>query len=79
MVIESAMVRKQTARMAAHAERNRLARDLYDSVSQSLFSANSIAQSLPKLGRTGPDKDLNELDNLFKFTKGFQSEMRALL
>uniref|UniRef100_A0A7C3IKF3 GAF domain-containing protein n=1 Tax=Gracilinema caldarium TaxID=215591 RepID=A0A7C3IKF3_9SPIR len=79
LAIENAMLRKQAAQVAAHAERDRLARDLHDSVSQSLFSANLIAQSLPKLWKTMPEKALDELANLQKLTRGAQSEMRALL
>lgn len=79
LAIENAMLRKQAAQVAAHAERDRLARDLHDSVSQSLFSANLIAQSLQKLWKTMPEKALDELANLQKLTRGAQSEMRALL
>jgi len=79
LAIENAMLRKQAAQVAAHAERDRLARDLHDSVSQSLFSANLIAQSLPKLWEHKPEKALKELANLQKLTRGAQSEMRTLL
>jgi signal transduction histidine kinase len=79
LAIENAMLRKQAAQLAAHAERDRLARDLHDSVSQSLFSANLIAQSLPKLWNTAPEQATNELENLIKLTRGAQSEMRSLL
>lgn len=79
LAIENAMLRKQAAQVAAHAERDRLARDLHDSVSQSLFSANLIAQSLPKLWEHKPEKAIKELSNLQKLTRGAQSEMRTLL
>jgi signal transduction histidine kinase len=79
LAIENAMLRKQAAQIAAHTERDRLARDLHDSVSQSLFSANLIAQSLPRIWKQQPERVLEELDNLQKLTRGAQSEMRTLL
>ncbi len=79
LAIENAMLRKQAVQFAASAERERLARDLHDSVSQSLFSANLIAQSLPKLWQTRPERAREELENLLKLTQGAQSEMRGLL
>ncbi|WP_304224788.1 GAF domain-containing sensor histidine kinase [Gracilinema caldarium] len=79
LAIENTMLRKQAIQVAASAERERLARDLHDSVSQSLFSANLIAQSLPQLWQTRPERATEELNNLLKLTQGAQSEMRGLL
>lgn len=79
LAIENAMLRKQAVQVAASAERERLARDLHDSVSQSLFSANLIAQSLPRLLQTRPERAQEELANLLTLTRGAQSEMRGLL
>ncbi|QPC83726.1 PAS domain-containing protein [Phototrophicus methaneseepsis] len=65
--------------IAALEERQRLARDLHDAVSQTLWSANITAEVLPDLW----EQDINEgrkcLDDLHKFTNGALSEMRALL
>jgi signal transduction histidine kinase len=64
-------------------ERQRIARDLHDSVSQSLFSTTlhvrtaQHALELEKLDSTGPvGKELNEIGQL---TRGALAEMRALI
>jgi signal transduction histidine kinase len=61
------------------AERTRLARDLHDAVTQTLFSATLIAEVLPDLwkkNRTEGDRRLEELRSL---TRGALAEMRTLL
>ena len=49
LAIENARLRLQVERTAVTAERNRIARDLHDSVTQTLFSASLIAEVLPRL------------------------------
>lgn len=79
LAIENAMLRTQTAEIAAHSERNRLARDLHDAVSQTLFSASLMAEVLPKLWERNPDAGREKLDELRLLTRGALSEMRTLL
>ncbi|MGD0795918.1 MAG: histidine kinase [Dehalococcoidales bacterium] len=43
------MLTQQTRQQAAAEERNRLARDLHDAVSQTIFSASLISEVLPLL------------------------------
>lgn len=52
------ILREEWARRitAALNERQRLARDLHDTVSQALFSANIIAESLPRQWQRDPKK-----------------------
>ena len=50
--------------LVAAEERNRLARDLHDSVTQVLFSANLMAEVLPQIWRRDPEAGLQSLDNL---------------
>ena len=64
---------------AAIEERQRLARDLHDAVSQTLFSANLIAEALPRLWERNPDATLEQLVRLSRLTKGAMAEMRTLL
>jgi len=64
---------------AAAAERSRLARDLHDAVSQTLFAVHMIAGSLPRLWERRPDEARRQLDQLQTLTRGAQSEMRMLL
>ncbi|MFO7583250.1 MAG: GAF domain-containing protein, partial [Anaerolineales bacterium] len=79
LAIENAMLRTQAAEAAALSERNRLARDLHDAVSQTLFSASLIADVLPKLWQRNPDAAQQKLNELGQLTRGALSEMRTLL
>lgn len=70
---------KQVQEVAALNERQRLARDLHDAVSQSLFSASIIAESLPRLWEQTPNKVFPNLLQLHRLIKGAAAEMRILL
>ncbi|HFQ94375.1 MAG TPA: sensor histidine kinase, partial [Anaerolineae bacterium] len=61
------------------AERSRLARDLHDAVSQTLFSASLIAEALPRLWEKNPAEGRRRLEELRELTRGALAEMRALL
>lgn len=60
-------------------ERQRLARELHDAVSQTLFSANVIAESLPRLWQRSPERAFEQLGQLHQLTQGASAEMRTLL
>jgi signal transduction histidine kinase len=79
LAIENALLRAQAAEGAALAERGRLARDLHDAVSQTLFSASLVAEVLPKLWERNPDIAYQKLEELRQLTRGALSEMRTLL
>ena len=79
LAIENALLRAQAAEGAALPERSRLARDLHDAVSQTLFSANLIAEVLPKLWKRSPETAAQKLDELSLLTRGALSEMRTML
>ncbi len=64
---------------AAMEERQRIARELHDAVSQSLFSASIIAQSLPRLWELSHDEVQSALEELNRLTRGALAEMRTLL
>jgi len=64
---------------AAAAERNRLARDLHDAVSQTLFSASIIAEVLPRLWERNQDEGRRRLDEIRQLNRGALAEMRTLL
>jgi PAS domain S-box-containing protein len=64
---------------AARAERDRLARDLHDSVTQSMYSASLIAETLPVIWEDDPDQGRSGLEQLERLTQGALAEMRALL
>ena len=69
----------QLERAAADAERERLSRDLHDSVTQTLFSISAIAEVLPDMWERNPARAQRGLDQLRKETKGALAEMRTLL
>ena len=79
IALENARLYKQAQQAAALEERQRLARDLHDAVTQTLFSASMIADVLPRLWERTPDEGRRRLDELRQLTRGALAEMRALL
>jgi PAS domain S-box-containing protein len=79
LAIENARLRTQVERAAVAAERNRIARDLHDSVTQTLFSATLITEVLPKVMRNNPVESERLLGELRQLTRGALAEMRTLL
>jgi signal transduction histidine kinase len=67
---------KQTALLE---ERQRLARELHDAVTQTLFSSSLIADVLPRLWERDPAEARRRLDELRELTRGALAEMRTLL
>jgi len=79
VAVENARLFTQAERSAAAAERSRLARDLHDAVTQTLFSASLIAEVLPRIWERHPDEGRRRLDELRELTRGALAEMRTLL
>lgn len=79
LVLDNAHWRLKAEQSAIAAERNRLAQDLHDAVTQTLFSASVIAESLPRLLRQRPAEVRRGLEELCQLTRGALAEMRALL
>jgi len=79
VAVENTRLYEQAEQVAINSERNRLARDLHDAVSQTLFSASLIADVLPKLWEQNPEAGKQKLDELRLLTRGALSEMRTLL
>ncbi|MEJ2706480.1 MAG: PAS domain-containing protein [Anaerolineales bacterium] len=79
LAIENARLREQLEQSAVVAERNRLARELHDAVTQSLFSASLIAEVLPKIWNHKPEEGRRRLEELRQLTRGALAEMRTLL
>ncbi len=75
---EAALAHK-AAEEAVIAERTRLARDLHDAVTQTLFSASLIAEVLPDLWQTDEREARQSADELRQLTRGALAEMRTLL
>ena len=70
---------EQAAERAAADERDRLARDLHDAVTQTLFSVNLIASSLPRLWKEDPEQAERSAAELQRLTRGAMAEMRTML
>ena len=79
VAIQNALTFEVAQEEAAQEERQRLARDLHDAVSQTLFSANMIAETLPRMMQRNPDDTVEGLHKLARLTKGALAEMRTLL
>jgi PAS domain S-box-containing protein len=79
LAIENARLRTQAERSAVAAERSRLARDLHDAVTQTLFSASLIAEVLPRLWEHNEEEGHKRLEELRQLTRGALAEMRTLL
>lgn len=77
--IENARLYAQAQRVAAMEERNRLARDLHDAVTQTLFSATLIADALPASWESDPEEGRQLLRELRQLSRGALAEMRTLL
>lgn len=79
LVIENARLRDRVREAAVVEERNRLARDLHDAVTQTLFSASMIADTLPDLWNIDRADAQQQLNRLGQLTRGALAEMRSLL
>ena len=79
LAIENARLREQAEKSAAAAERSRLARDLHDAVTQTLFSTSLIAEVLPRIWEKNTDEGKRRLSELRELTRGALAEMRTLL
>ena len=79
LVIENARLYERAQQAAAAEERNRLARELHDAVTQTLFSASLIADVLPRLWEKDEEQGRQRLAELRELTRGALAEMRTLL
>ena len=79
VAMENARLYEQAQGIAVLEERQRLARDLHDAVTQTLFSSSLIAEVLPKLWERNQAEAERRLEELRWFTRGALAEMRMLL
>jgi len=87
VLLRDITVRKQTEQafyqqiqhVAVLEERQRLARELHDSVSQTLFAARMLAELLPKAIEKKPDKVMDYAINIQQLINGTTAEMRLVL
>ena len=79
LAIANERLKEEAQDAAVIAERNRLARDLHDAVTQTLFSTSLIAEVLPKIWERDSDQAQARLAELRQLTRGALGEMRTLL
>jgi signal transduction histidine kinase len=79
IAIENARLFEQAQHVAATNERQRLARELHDSVSQALYGIALGARTARTLMDDDPAKAIEPLDYVVSLASAGQAEMRALL
>jgi signal transduction histidine kinase len=79
VAVENARLLERVQAAAAQEERQRLARDLHDAVTQTLFSASLIADVLPRVWEKDPELAVVRLAELSELNRGALAEMRTLL
>jgi signal transduction histidine kinase len=76
---DSASNLERSRALAVAHERQRLARDLHDAVTQTLFSASITAEVLPRIWDRDRQEGQQRLQELRQLTRGALAEMRTLL
>jgi two-component system nitrate/nitrite sensor histidine kinase NarX len=79
IAIANAKLYQQGQELAVLQERQRLARDLHDAVTQTMFSASVIAETLLRQWERDPEQVRQGLHQLRNLTRGAVAEMRSLL
>jgi nitrate/nitrite-specific signal transduction histidine kinase len=79
VAIENARLYEDAQQAAVMEERNRLARELHDAVTQNLFSSSLIAETLPALWESDQEEGRQFLQKLRQLSRGAMAEMRGLL
>jgi signal transduction histidine kinase len=79
IAIENARLYQQAQQLAALEERNRLARDLHDSVTQTIFSITLTAESARAMMVKKPERVSAQLERLQNLSRSALAEMRALI
>lgn len=79
VAVDNAHLYRQAEETATVAERTRLARELHDAVTQTLFSTSLIAEVLPEVWESNAEAGRQRLEELRVLTRGALAEMRTLL
>lgn len=79
VAIQNARLYRFARTSAVDEERHRLSRELHDAVTQTLFSANLIAEALPDAWQQSPELGRRGLHDLHQLTRSALAEMRTLL
>src|SRR5712691_2190044 len=79
IAIENARLNERSRELSTIEERKRLARELHDSVTQTLFSIGLTAEAAAELVESDPARARRELENLQELTRAAMQEMRSLI
>jgi len=79
LAIANAQLRDRAEQTAVETERSRLARDLHDAVTQTLFSASLIAEALPAIWESDQADGRQLLGEMRRLIRSGLAEMRTLL
>jgi nitrate/nitrite-specific signal transduction histidine kinase len=79
LAIQNAQAYQKDQELAVLEERSRLARELHDAVTQTLFSASLVAEALPAAWEKDPQEGRELLQELRSLNRGALAEMRTLL
>lgn len=78
-ITEQRRLQEKEKEAAAAEERSRLARDLHDAVTQTIYSATLIAEALPIVWERNPEEGQRNLVKLRQLVRGALAEMRTML
>lgn len=79
VALENIHLNDQARHVAAADERARIARDLHDSVTQTLFTASVLAEAAPRIWDKDREVALHNMGNLSQLLRSALVEMRSLL
>ena len=79
IVLENNRLYQQFLESVSEEERNRLANELHDSVTQTLFTASVLAEATPRIWDKDQELALQNLSDLNLMLRGALAEMRSLL
>ena len=79
IAMESARLHDDSRRLTVLEERNRLARELHDALSQQLFSASLTVDAARALVSTDPERATGELVRAKQLVREAQTELRSLV
>ena len=79
VAVDNARLYQQAQQFAVVEERQRLARELHDAVTQTLFTASLLAEVLPETWALDPVEGRQLLQELRQLSRGALAEMRTLL
>lgn len=77
--LERVSLNEQIKQSAVVAERHRLARDLHDAVTQTLFAASTIADAIPGVWGKNSDRAQGMLKQVTSLNRSALAEMRTML